>query len=160
MASLFTKAETTIRVNAAFLQEVKDSNLGLWTTLRDLRAIDPGCEDSIAASHAFVDLIGRLREALALQFSLEETYGYIQASACRFRSLGGADATAAKMQHSELYLQLHELCEQVEEAQYRGTISRDLAAFLGDFEAFDDCFLAHEALEAELICSGLGINFR
>lgn len=158
MASVFTKEKTTIGVNAAFLQEVKESNLQLWSTLRDLRDIQPDTGDAIEASRVLVDQLGELRECIGLQFSLEETYGYIEAPRATLPAFGSADASVARMQHCELYLQLHELCEQAEEAQYRGTISRDLSKFLEAFAAFDDCFRAHEELETELIRCGLGLS--
>ncbi|MEZ6138598.1 MAG: hypothetical protein R3C53_27255 [Pirellulaceae bacterium] len=157
MLSVASKPHTTLGVNAAFLQEVKDSNLQLWTCLRELREVKYA-EDSepIEASRVFVNLLGELRDCIALEFSLEETYGFIEGATQSLVGFGLADASTAKMQHRELYLQLHEICEQAEEAQYRGTISRDLAMFIGAFEKFDDCFRAHEDLEAELIRCGLG----
>ena len=157
MASIATKMQTTLGVNAAFLQEVKDSNLQLWSTLRELRELPQHVSDPIEASRQLVNRLGELRDCVALEFSLEETYGFINGVSPRM-AFGAADAKTAKMQHSELYLQLHELCEQAEEAQYRGTIGRDLAMFLEAFEAFDSCFRAHEELEAELIRCGLGYN--
>ncbi len=158
MATVFTKSRTTTSVNAAFLQEVKDNNVLLWGTLRQLRELPVECDDPIATSNLFVTLIGNLRELLSLQFTLEDTYGYIEAAKTHFQLPAGIDAATAKLQHCELYLQIHELCEQAEEAQYRGTISRDLATFGKTFEIFDEALRSHEALEAELIRFGLGLS--
>lgn len=160
MATVFTKSNTTTRVNAAFLQEVKDNNVQLWSTLLELRNVEALCVDPIAASAQFVTLIGRLRELLALQFSLEDTYGYIEAAPTHFQLPAAVDAAAAKSQHCELYLQIHELCEQAEEAQYRGTISRDLDVFFNLFELLDESLQAHEDAEAALIRLGLGLSCR
>jgi hypothetical protein len=158
MSSIDVKSKTTVGVNAAFLQEVKDSNPQLWATLRDLRELAATRESSPAVSRVFVTRLGELRDCLGLGFSLEETYGYIEGGTFPSSLFGVADAATAKMQHRDLYLQLHELCETVEEAQYRGTICRDLPMFKGTFEAFDCCFRAHEDLEAELIRCSLGFK--
>jgi len=158
--SNFTKSKTTTSVNAAFLQEVKDHNVQLWSTLRELRNVEAFCVDPIAASAQFVTLISRLRELLSLQFSLEDTYGYINAAPTHFQLPAAVNAAAAKSQHCELYLQIHELCEQAEEAQYRGTISRDLDTFFNLFELLDESLQAHEDAEAELIRLGLGLSGR
>ncbi len=156
MSFVAVNTQTTI-VNAAFLQEVKDSNLQLWGVLRELREIRIGDRDSKEASRQLVNWLGELRDCIALEFSLEETYGFIESSP-QTGSIGAGSAARAKMQHRELYLQLHEICEQAEEAQYRGTIGRDLPMYLGAFEEFDACFRAHEELESELIRCGLGIS--
>jgi hypothetical protein len=148
---------TTTIVNAAFLQEVKDANIHLWTNLRALRELRLGSAETRELSRRLVDMLGDLRDAVALQFSLEETYGFIEGAAHPARWAIG-DAAIAKTQHRDLYLHLHELCEQVEEAQYRGTIGRDLREYLAAFEEFDIAFQAHEDLETELIRCGLGIQ--
>jgi hypothetical protein len=156
MLTVASNAQITL-VNAAFLQEVKDSNLRLWSVLRELRDLHVGQSDPRELSRELVQLLGELRDAIALEFSLEETYGFIEGGA-RIGGIGMPDAALAKIQHRELYLQLHELCEQVEEAQYRGTISRDLADYVHGFERFDLALRAHEEFEAELIRCAFGIR--
>ncbi|MEC8553518.1 MAG: hypothetical protein VXZ82_00785 [Planctomycetota bacterium] len=145
---------TTTIANAAFLQEVKESNSQLWVLLKDLRELNVA-DKTLENSKQFVTKLGELRDSIALEFSLEETYGFIDGVPMS-SGLGLVDAGKAKVQHRELYLQLHETCEEVEEAQYRGTIGRDLAIYFGAFEQFDDSLRAHEDFEAELIRSGLG----
>lgn len=148
---------TSTIVNAAFLQEVKDSNNELWAILEELRAMELQPKDPRSESRNLVVKLSELRDCIALEFSLEETYGFIE-GAPNNHSLGLADAGKAKTQHRELYLQLHEICERAEEAQYQGTISRDLPMFIGAFEQFDDQLRAHEDFESELIRCGLGIS--
>lgn len=149
----------TMIVNAAFLQEVKESNLQLWGVLSQLRAVQLGQPRPTVLAKQFVNNIGELRDAIGLEFSLEETYGFVS-GVPRVSITERTDASKAIMQHRELYLQLHELCEQAEEAQYRGTIARDLPVYLGAFDAFDTAFRAHEELESELIRCGLGVRRR
>ncbi|MCA9133433.1 MAG: hypothetical protein KDA45_09775 [Planctomycetales bacterium] len=156
MLTLSSHTKTTI-VNAAFLQEVKESNLQLWAVLRQIRDLATSDLDARELSRQLVESIGELRDCIALEFSLEETYGFID-GAGPLAGIGIPDASIAKIQHRELYLQLHELCEQAEEAQYRGTIGRDIALYMRSFQKFDSAFRAHEELESELIRCGLGIS--
>lgn len=149
--------EVTSVVNAAFLQEVKESNFELWGLFRSLREVKSQEWDVREVSRRFVDDLNDLRDSVGLQFSLEETYGFIEGLPAN-SIIGIASANAARMQHCDLYLQIHELCEKAEEAQYRGTISRDLDEYLEQFASFDAAFRAHEELEQELIRCGLGMN--
>ncbi|MEM7476737.1 MAG: hypothetical protein AAF483_17270 [Planctomycetota bacterium] len=152
--AVLTNVETTTIANAAFLQEVKESNFELWSILSELREIDFS-DASRETTSNFVHKLTELRDSVALEFSLEETYGFVD-GVPSLNSFGLGDASLAKSQHRELYLQLQEICEQTEEAQYRGTIARDLQIYAGAFEQFDSCFRAHENYEAELIRCGLG----
>ncbi len=154
MLRVASNLKTTI-VNAAFLQEVKDSNLRLWSVLHELRDIQVGSMETRQLSREFVLLLSELRDAFALEISLEETYGFIE-GAGRVTSLGSPDAALAKVHHRELYLQLNELCEKVEEAQYRGTIGREMQLHIDEFERFDLAFRAHEDFELELIRCAFG----
>jgi cysteinyl-tRNA synthetase len=143
-------------VNAAFLQEVKESNPHLWSVLHDLRRIRNRRYSRIRKAREFAKLLEELRDDLALEFSLEETYGFVGGIApsekmCR-------EARTAREQHRELYLHLLEICESVEECQYRGTIARDLEKLLDEFDGFDTALRAHEKLEADMIRSSLGPN--
>ncbi len=160
MISMAGNTNTTL-VNAAFLQEVKDSNLRLWAVLHelhDINALRRESGDPRSLAHELVALMSELRESIALEFSLEETYGFIEGAA-RIGGLGMPDASLVKLQHRELYLQITELCEQVEEAQYRGTIARDLHAYLDSFTRFDEAFYTHEEFESELMRSALGFKW-
>lgn len=159
MITMAGNTNTTI-VNAAFLQEVKDSNLRLWAVLHqlhELNALRRETDDARSQAHELVALMSELRDSIALEFSLEETYGFIE-GASRAGGLGMPDAGLAKIQHRELYLQLTELCEQVEEAQYRGTIARDLQSYLDSFTRFDEAFYTHEEFESELMRCAFGVK--
>ncbi len=155
--AIATGAKTITIVNAAFLQEVKESNHELWSAFEQFRSIRIGDPVSREVAADVVNRLSDLRDGIGLQFSLEETYGFIESSPGQ-SLFGLEDPNKARLQHRELYLQLHEICEQAEEAQYRGTIARDMPIYMGAFEQFDDCLRAHEQFEAELIRCGLGIR--
>ncbi len=154
MLTIATGKKTTV-VNAAFLQEVKESNLRLWSCLREMRELRVGRFDVRELSRQLVTLMSELRDCIALEFSLEETYGFIE-GVPSYSGLGMPDAAQSKLQHRELYLQLHDLCEQAEEAQYRGTIGRDIQIYLDAFATFDAALHAHEEFESELIRCAFG----
>ena len=151
-----TTSTSTTMVNAAFLQEVKDSNLQFWANLEELKKLLTSEGEPRERSILLVRILNELRDSVALEFSLEETYGYIQGSRL-VNYVTAARATQAQRQHGELYLQLHELLERAEEAQYRGTISRDFAEFTLAAAEFLDALQAHEQLESDLIRQGFGI---
>lgn len=147
------------KVNGAFLQEVKDGNVELWQAVEELRVLVHAPGEPQTASRKLVSLLGRLRDCLALQFSLEESYGYVRF--CPGVDGGTSARTLlAQRQHRELYLRIHELCEQAEEAQYRGTAERELNELLSLTNEFDDRLRAHECLETDLIVESLGGGFR
>lgn len=153
-------------INAAFLQEVKESNVELWDTVHQLRQlIEDGRSlaehlptvrhGTMGLARRLVALLGQLRDQLAFEFSLEEAYGFIEG--CRgIAPLVAHRAATAKQQHRELYLLIHELCEAAEEAQYRGVADREFCELLASAADFDAQLRAHEQLESELITSGCG----
>jgi len=157
-------------VNAAFLQEIKDSNPNLWHEVHRLRTLcelDPiDIEKPQATIRELVACLDELRDLLALQFALEESYGLIAAdSEAAYRiaeSMSVAEQNLAEHerqamvravtdQHRCLYLQLIDLVEQAEELQYRGCDVPCLKTLTQTIERFTCDLTAHERLEAELI---------
>ncbi len=156
--AVVTQSLTTM-INAAFLQEVKESNIELWETIHQLRLLVEGGDGASVSSSAsnarqLVTLLSQLRDQLAFAFSLEEAYGFIEG--CRgIAPLIAQRAQLAKQQHRELYLLIHELCETAEEAQYRGVADREFNELLSAAADFDAQLRAHEQLESELMTDGL-----
>ncbi len=140
----------TTMINAAFLQEVKESNVELWDTVHAVRQLIEENHNSAANAKRLVSLLSQLRDQLAFEFSLEEAYGFIEG--CRGLATSIAQKAAlAKQQHRELYLMIHELCETAEEAQYRGVADREYGELLAMTADFDAQLRAHEQLESDLI---------
>lgn len=151
--AIATQSFTTM-INAAFLQEVKESNVELWDTVHHLRQLIEGATSNAQNARCLVTLLSQLRDQLAFAFSLEEAYGFIEG--CRgIAPLIAQRAQMAKQQHRELYLAIHELCETAEEAQYRGVADREFNDLLHATADFDAQFRAHEQLESELMTEGL-----
>lgn len=152
-----TSSVVTTMVNAAFLQEVKDSNLQFWQNLHDFKRLLSAPDEVQELSQKLVKLLSELRDSMALEFSLEETYGYIDGTYCA-TSISATRAGQAKRQHRELYLQLHEISESAEEAQYRGTICQDCVNLVTICREFLAALETHEKQESELIRYELGIG--
>lgn len=155
--STTTSAVSTTMVNAAFLQEVKDANLQFWQNVHDFKRLLNSGAGPIEHASKLVKLLGELRGSMAVEFSLEETYGYIDGS-YSVHSVSAAKASVAKRQHRDLYLSLHEISESAEEAQYRGTIVEDFPQLLSDCQEFLTLLETHEKHESELIRYELGMG--
>jgi hypothetical protein len=140
----------TINVNPAFLQEIKDSNLGLWKTVEQLSAACLPADDRGGTLNRLVPLLGELRDALALEFALEETYGYMEVPSA-VAPVNNHLLHDIKSQHCTLYLRINELAERAEELQYRGWVSEKVDELLAEVLEFELRFRDHERVEADLI---------
>ncbi len=147
----------TLVVNPAFLQEIKDSNPDLWHTVHQLRQVCDGDDEPAKLSRQLTRLLDSLRDQLALQFSLEESYGYMAVPENPSPTLRDL-ANRAQSQHGMLYLRLTELAEQAEELQYRGVEQTHLRALVEQTCDFDAQLREHERLENELIERSFGLS--
>ena len=140
----------TLTVNPAFLQEIKDSNPDLWDTVRQLRQVCECDDEPAATARSLARLLDTLRDDIALQFSLEESYGYLEVPEAPHGVVGEL-ASKTHAQHCSLYLRLSELDEQAEELQYRGVDPTQLRQLLKSAQDFDAQLRKHEQSENELI---------
>ncbi|MEM9365186.1 MAG: hypothetical protein AAGD07_04255 [Planctomycetota bacterium] len=147
-------------VNAAFLEEIKDSNPAFWDAVSGLRQSILIAEEDLERPQRtikqMVVALGDLQAQLAIQYSLEESYGYVVIAAAPSQLFDPGDhlalqalETAEKTvrQHRSLYLELSELAEHAEELQYRGCGRDSLVAFVSRLDAFNDQLAEHERLE-------------
>lgn len=147
----------TLVVNPAFLQEIKDSNPDLWHTVHQLRQVCDSDDEPANVSRQLTRLLDTLRDQLALQFSLEESYGYLAVPQNPSQTPGGL-ANRAQSQHGILYMRLSELAEQSEELQYRGVELPQLLELVAQTSDFDAQLREHERLENELIERSFGLS--
>ena len=148
--SKLAPAVKTVGVNAAFLQEIKDSHADLAHLIHEVRVtchaeLPPG-----ESAKRLTNLLHDLRDCLAMQFALEETYGYIENVQSMPNSVT-AMAERARNEHCGLYLEISALCEQAEELQYRGYAAEHAGELIKATEQFDAKLIRHERLEAELV---------
>ena len=147
---LITSATKTLGVNAAFLQEIKDSNPDLAHAIHAVRAACHSDQTAAETARQLVRLLDDLRDSLAFQFALEETYGYIEGTRSSSETMSEM-AERARNQHCGLYLEISSLCEQAEELQYRGFACDHVRDLIQATEQFDAQLVQHERLEADLI---------
>ena len=100
-------------VNPAFLQEIKDSNPDLWDTVHQLRQTCQCDDQPSSIAKRLVAQLDLLRDHIALQFALEESYGYLEVPDQRCSVLDEL-AVRAQSQHCPLYLGLSELAERAD----------------------------------------------
>lgn len=152
----------TLTVNPAFLQEIKDSNLNLWSLLDQLMAVCGSSEDRTQRLRRLVPLLGEVRDLLALQFALEETYGYMEVPAA-VAPVNSHLMQDIRAQHCKIYLMINELAERAEELQYRGVDDdkvSQLDRLIEDVHQFELRLRDHERMEQDLIDCSRPAKFR
>ena len=102
-----------LAVNAAFLREIKDDNRFLDELLLATRDAILGVDPTRLNVRALVELLRRLRDRLAMHFSLEEAFGYFE-NAREFPADLSLQADTCRREHEVLYL---DVCDAVEAAE-------------------------------------------
>lgn len=140
---------STVTINAAFFQEIKEVNQELWQLLADLRH---RCQRPIApgSTRRLMDQLVDLRDQLALHFALEEAYGYfddpvdVAPQLCR-------QADALRGEHKDLYSHLSTIVDRAERMFYDEQFAA-MALWIGSqFLDFDARLRSHEERENDLI---------
>lgn len=142
-------ATSTVTINPAFLQEIKEVNKELWQLLAELRN---RCQRPISPSHCrlLVDRVCELRDQLALHFALEEAYGYFDDPIAAAPRLSH-QAEMLRVEHKELYGEFSSLVDHAERMFYDGLLAT-LALWIGPrFLEFDARLRDHESRENDLI---------
>ena len=137
-------------INSAFMQEIKDSNPALEGMMHRLRQVCESEDNVMQISRQLTKLLNGLRDELSLQFALEETYGYVEATECPSQDLSDA-AHKSKSEHRTLYLTVTELAEAAEELQYRGVEPDQLRTLIENTRLFNRVLREHEQAENGLI---------
>lgn len=102
-----------LAVNAAFLREIKDDNRFLDELLLATRDALSNVDPIKLNVRVLVELLCRLRDRLAMHFSLEEAFGYFE-NALEFPTDLSSQADICRHQHESLYV---DVCDAVEAAE-------------------------------------------
>jgi len=143
-------ATSTVTVNAAFLQEIKEVNADLWELLDELERLCRAPERLMARRNQFIGMLDDLRDQLALHFALEEAYGYFNDPievAPRLSEL----AEELRAEHRVLYLLACRLGEFAEQPLRGDRVSARVRSVIGQFEDFARRLRHHESRENDLI---------
>lgn len=140
----------TVAINTAFLEEIKDSNTALLSQLATLHEVCNHKEEHSTLLHKLVGLLNELRDALAFQFALEESYGYVEVPSSMMTELSHS-IEQVRSQHCALYLTASELAEQAEELQYRGCDSEPVDDLVRQVKLFELQLQDHERSERQML---------
>jgi hypothetical protein len=141
-------AAHTVAINAAFLQEIKDDHHELRQLMHHVQAMLQRPIWMTTEHTRLVDLLGKLRDQLAMHFSLEEAFGYFEDAIIVAPHLSKR-ADALRSQHAKLYSDLSALAERAESlCDEDAGLPVDL---VDGYRAFAQSFIEHESHEGELI---------
>ena len=147
----------TLVVNSAFMQEIKDGNPNLENAIQNLQHVCKSTENISQISRHLTRVLNTLRTELALQFALEESYGYVEVNETQLHDLSKT-TQATRAQHNSLYGAITELAEAAEELQYRGVEPEQLQALMDDTRKFSRQLYRHEQAENDLIDQSFDIR--
>lgn len=137
-------ATSTLAINAAFLQEIKDDNLRLRELIVQADASRRGQVGK------FAEVLADLRDQLAMHFTLEEAYGYFDDAVTEAPRLSER-ASRLRGEHQDLYTGLCRLLDQVEHARRRHGKHRVPEKIRQAFVEFQRALKRHESEENALI---------
>lgn len=144
----------TVTINAAFLLEIKEDNQELRQLLE--HAVDALCKPDriFTPPKKLAELLGQLRDQLAMHFTLEEAFGYFEDAVAVAPRLG-RQADTLRGEHKDLFLELCNIVEYAERLQY-GESPASAVSRIGDrFSVFHRRFRNHEDRENQLILESL-----
>ena len=141
---------STVTINAAFLQEIKEDNRNLKSLLGELRRLIANAEQRLERRRHLSDLLGRFRDQLAIHFSLEEAFGYFDEPVSVAPQLC-ARADCLRAEHGELYQRICDIAESAESFACCRVSVPTMAQFAARFIEFDETLKRHEDNENSLI---------
>ena len=121
-------------------------NSPLWEDVNTLGSYtqDPFCADWVEEQAGA--LLRRLRDELASQFRLEETFGYVAGPSHH----QDPNVTKAMDQHLGIVLMCVALSEQLDDHEYCGTLSNEALGVWHQMKKLYERIMEHEALERRL----------
>lgn len=140
----------TVFINPAFLQEIKDDHHELRQLMHHMGAMLDRSGPAEFDYPRLVEMIGKLRDQLALHFSLEEAYGYfddaisVAPHLCR-------RADRLRSEHAGLFDDLRRMADAAEQLLYHEQPDTGLGHLAGEYYRFSTRFHNHESQESDLI---------
>lgn len=154
MSAAITRAEPiviagTVGVNGAFLLEIKEVNQELWLLLEKLRYRCSRPISMRSQSQELVDCLAELAHLVAMQFSLEEAYGYVENARAVDPHLSER-AEAIRAEHRELDLTIKQIAELADDLLYERRLASLTTIVPVSFDSFYCALWRHERAEREL----------
>ena len=143
-------ATGTIAVNPAFLQEIKDDSRELRQLLAQATEMLGPTYLATVDPRRMVELMGKIRDQLALHFTLEEAYGYFEDAVTAAPRLS-EQAELLRNQHQSLFADYIRAVESAERLLYDLDNDHARARIARAFNDFRADLQLHEAREHDLI---------
>jgi hypothetical protein len=147
-------AMRTVSINPAFLREIKDDHHELRQLQHHTSAMLDRLGPEEIEHKRLVHMFSKLRDQLAMHFSLEEAYGY-QEDAIDIAPHLCRRAERLQAQHFELFDEFCCLVEISLQLLYHEQPRTLLSALAGGYRRFQVRFREHESQERELILEAL-----
>lgn len=144
----------TVSINAAFLQEIKEDHHELRQLFHHTGAMLNRPRWMPIEHDRLVELFCKLRDQLAMHFSLEEAYGYFDDALTVAPHLSRR-ADRLREQHGELYSELCRLTDRAEQVLYHEAPRSSVRSLAAAFSKFSHRFGDHELQENDLILESL-----
>lgn len=141
-----------LSVNAAFLKDIKDDNRDLKALFDQLKPVIGHPQTVVNHWPEIADLLGQLRDQLAMHFSLEEAYGYFDA-ALGATPEHSAAAEFLRSEHAMLFSQIRDLAEWSTNASVKK--DSNVESMIRSYAKFYRRLQVHEEAELELILDAL-----
>ena len=142
--------ELGISLNSAFILEIKQDSVEFRQLIHQiLGEIRLSTDASSAAYVRYLhDRISHLRDEIETYFALEEFYGGFHESSGRDMH---QQVRKLKQQHVELFLQLDQVVELIEQLVYQETSEFSLSLVAEQFNQFYRDWQSHEEFEMEIV---------
>jgi Hemerythrin HHE cation binding domain len=140
----------TVSINPAFLQEIKDDHHELRQLMHHTCAMFERSGPAEIDYPRLVEMFGKLRDQLAMHFSLEEAYGYFNDAISAAPHLSRR-AERLRSQHSGLFREVCRLAEMAERLSRHGKTDEVLSRLADEYRRFSTRFHDHESQECDLI---------
>jgi hypothetical protein len=148
----------TVTINPAFLQEIKED-------CRECRQLLCQASEMLGPTHLptveprqIVALLGKLRDQLALHFTLEEAYGYFE-DAIDIAPQFSDQADFLRNQHQSLFADYCRLTDCADELLYGDADDHARARIARMFHNFRAELQLHESRENELILAAFNNDY-
>jgi len=158
---MISTVATTVTLNAAFFQEIKEDNQRLHELRRELREIFAFDRPLGVSRFTIIELLAELRDHVATHFALEEAFGYFDDPLDAAPHLC-EQAEALRAEHCDLFLDICRVADQAVELLTEHASLVNYRQVARAYRAFDRRLQIHEARENHLIMqafqSDLGVG--
>ena len=141
---------STVTVNAAFLQEIKEVNEDLWKLLDDVKQLCSDPAERAVQGRRWWTCWRTCGINWRCILRLEEAYGYFDDPVQVAPRLSVA-ASQLRDEHQMLYAMVRDLADEVDELSRAGRLARSGSRVVERFREYYDRFQQHENRENELI---------